>query len=93
MELVDPSDRELKLEFFFYSNRAESVSGLAWALLDRGYTAESGPSADDPKVFLTTGCTTKMKMSKSVIESWVRSMCEAGNEYDCEFDGWGTKPE
>lgn len=87
------SDKELKLEYFFYTNTAEKAKQLATEIGKMNYTVEYGVSAGDKKMFLITGWTTKMKMADEIVEQWTKQMCELGYKFDCEFDGWGTEPD
>lgn len=86
-------EKELKLEFFFYTNTAGKAEMLATEIEKTGYSVQHGISAEDKKLFIVTGWTTKMKMTNEVVEQWTKRMCEVGYEYDCEFDGWGTEPD
>lgn len=88
-----PPEKELKLEFFFYTNTDSKAEMLATEIEKIGYRVEHGISAGDKKLFIITGWTTKMKMTDEVVGQWTKRMCEVGYEYDCEFDGWGTEPD
>lgn len=86
------SDKELKLEYFFYTNTADKAEQLASEIVKLNYTVQHGVSAGDKNLFIVTGWTTKMKMSDEVVKQWTKQMCELGYKFDCEFDGWGTDP-
>lgn len=86
------ADKELKLEYFFYTNTAEKAENLATEIEKLNYTVQHGVSAGDKKLFIVTGWTTKMKMADEVVKQWTKQMCELGYKFDCEFDGWGTDP-
>lgn len=86
------AEKELKLEYFFYTNTAEKAEKLATEIEKLNYTVQHGVSAGDNKLFLVTGWTTKMKMADEVVKQWTKQMCELGYKFDCEFDGWGTDP-
>ena len=86
------SDRNLKLEFFFYTNAETKARALQKYLLSLGYEATTDVSASDRKQRVITGWTSPMRMSVDVVTAWTRQMCEKGLEHDCEFDGWGTTP-
>jgi regulator of RNase E activity RraB len=88
-----PPTRELKLEYFFYTNTREKAASLATDLEALGYQVEHGASAADKNQYLVTGWTTAMLMNEEVVSSWTRKMWEAGYAKDCEFDGWGTSPK
>lgn len=85
-------EKELKLEFFFYTNTQEKAVALASALSDKKYQVEHGPSASDKKVQVITGWTDRIQMLDSNVLAWTKEMCEVGFKHDCEFDGWGTNP-
>lgn len=87
------TDRELKLEYFFYTNTADKAKQLATEIEKLNYTVQHGVSAGDKNLFIVTGWTTKMKMSEEVVKHWTKQMCELGYKFDCEFDGWGTEPD
>ena len=87
------ADKELKLEYFFYTNKIEKAKQLATEIGKFNYTVGYGVSAGDPKLFVITGWTTKMRMADDVVIQWTKQMCELGYKFDCEFDGWGTDPE
>jgi regulator of ribonuclease activity B len=86
-------EKELKLEFFFYTDREENASALSKTLSGMAYSAESKPSAHDKSLFVISGWTTKMPMDESKVVDWTRRMCQLGFDHDCKFDGWGTQPE
>lgn len=86
------ADKELKLEYFFYTNTADKAKQLATEIEKLNYTVQHGVSAGDKNLFIVTGWTTKMKMSDEVVQQWTKQMCELGYKFDCEFDGWGTDP-
>ncbi len=85
-------DKELKLEYFFYTNTAEKAVQFAAEIGKLNYSVHHGVSAGDKKLFIITGWTNKMKMSDEVVKLWTKQMCELGYKFDCEFDGWGTEP-
>ena len=84
---------ELRLEYFFYTNREDKAASLQGALEELGYSGEYGPSADDDSLFIVTGWSVPVRMSKESAISWTETMCRIGFKYDAEFDGWGTNPE
>lgn len=86
-------DKELKLEYFFYTDTAAKAEQLATEIEKLNYTVQHGVSAGDKKLFIVTGWTTKMKMTDEVVKQWANQMCEIGYKFDCEFDGWGTVPD
>lgn len=85
-------DRELKLEFFFYTDSLQKAVSLANDLKQRGYEIEHGPSASDKATQIITGWTVKMTMEDGGVLDWTRDMCQLGFSHDCDFDGWGTTP-
>jgi regulator of RNase E activity RraB len=92
-ELGVTADKELKLEFFFYSNTIDKVEKLSDELKEMNYEVQFGQSQGDKKLFISTGWTAKMKMDNGTVTSWTKEMCELGFKFDCDFDGWGTTPE
>lgn len=87
------ADKELKLEYFFYTNMANKAEKLATKIEKLNYTVQHDVSAGDKNLFIITGWTTKMKMEDEVVKQWTKQMCELGYTLDCEFDGWGTEPD
>ena len=57
------------------------------------YSVDYKVSSSNPKLFIISGLTTKIKMSDENVKIWVKQMCELGYKFDCEFDGWGTDLE
>jgi hypothetical protein len=82
----------LKLEFFFYTDKDAKGQALAKALRDLEYKVECGAAAGESRLLLVTGWTIPLKMSEDSIVTWTEKMCRLGYEHDCEFDGWGTNP-
>lgn len=87
------ADKELKLEYFFYTNTAEKAEQFANEIGKLNYSVEHGVSAGYKHLFIITGWTTKIKMADEVVKQWTKQMCEFGYKFDCEFDGWGTEAE
>lgn len=85
--------KELKLEFFFYSNSIDKVEKLSDELSKLNYEVQFGQSQGDKTLFISTGWTVKMKMDDDTVMTWTKDMCEIGYKYDCDFDGWGTTPD
>lgn len=83
-------DKELKLEYFFYTNTNEKAKMFAPELEKLNYTVKYGQSAGDKNLFVITGLTTKMKMTNEIVVNWSKQMCELGYKFDCDFDGWGA---
>lgn len=82
----------LKLEFFFYTDKESKGQPLAKALQELRYQVEFGPAAGDSRLILVTGWTAPITMSEGSVVEWTEKMCRLGYEHDCEFDGWGTNP-
>jgi hypothetical protein len=87
------NETELKLEYFFYTDTEAKANELAKVLLKKGYSSEARLSASDSSIYIITGWTTKLKMSEDSVVNWTRDMCLLGYSKDCDFDGWGTKPD
>lgn len=87
------SDLALKLEYFFYTDVRDKATALASELASLEYSAESGLSAGNEKLFLVTGWTSPISMSESDVVSWTEQMVRLAYKHDAEFDGWGTTPE
>lgn len=85
-------EKELKLEFFFYTNKAEKVQELAKEIIKLNYSINQSVYEEDKKIFIVTGWTTKIKITEEVIKKWTNQMCELGYKFDCEFDFLETNP-
>ena len=85
--------KELKLEYFFYTNAIDKAKSLAKYIQKMDYTVKYGKSAEDKDLFVITGWTSKMAMSDYTVIEWTKQMCDLGYKFDCEFDGWGTEPD
>jgi hypothetical protein len=86
-------EKELKLEFFFYTDTAQKAVALVEHLQNKGYDVKYDLSASNKKVLIITGWTTKIPMSDNIVLQWTKEMCDTGFSQDCDFDGWGTNPE
>ena len=80
------ADRELRLEFFFYTNTPEKAEALNSKLADLGYDSEFGQTVGDPNLFMTTGWTTPIRTNEATVISWIETMCRLGFAHDAEFD-------
>jgi hypothetical protein len=85
-QLREHEDRELRLEFFFYTNDSANAETLNSKLVDLGYDSRSGESTSDPALFITTGWTTPIRMDEATVINWIETMCRLGFANDAEFD-------
>jgi regulator of RNase E activity RraB len=85
--------KELKLEYFFYTNSLDKAKSLTNEIQKLNYTVEYSKSVGDKKIFVITGWTNKMTMSDLKVIAWTKQMCDLGFRFDCDFDGWGTNPD
>ena len=79
-------DRELRLEFFFYTNKSANAEALNSKLVDLGYDSRFGESAGDSALFMTTGWTTPIRMDEATVINWIETMCRLGFANDAKFD-------
>ena len=87
-------DRDLSLEFFFYTNDEKKAVNLAGKLENAGYKITYVQRAEsDKRLWVVNGWSLKMKMNLPTVTGWSKLMCNMGYETDCDFDGWGTTPE
>ncbi len=86
-------ERQLKLEFFFYTDTEAKSAALASQLRKLGYNVQSGLAASSTPQYLVTGWSTPVHMNEDSVAAWTREMCDIGFAHDCGFDGWGTTPE
>jgi hypothetical protein len=85
-QLREYEGRELRLEFFFYTNNPANAEVLNSKLLKLGYESRSGESASEPRLFVTSGWTTPMRMNEPTVISWIEAMCRLGYANNAEFD-------
>ncbi len=85
-QLREYEGRELRLEFFFYTNNPADAEVLNSKLLKLGYESRSGESASEPGLFVTSGWTTPMRMNEPTVISWIETMCRLGYANNAEFD-------
>lgn len=86
------AETNLKLEFFFLTDKEAKGKALAKELKNLQYQVEYGRAAGDSDLVIVTGWTTPMKMSEEAVVAWTDKMCRLAYEHDCQFDGWGTNP-
>ena len=79
--------RELRLEYFFYTNNSANAEALNSKLLNLGYESQSGESEGDPALFMTTGWTTPIRTDEATVIDWIENMCKLGFANDARFDG------
>ena len=85
-QLREYEDRELRLEFFFYTNNSANAEALNSKLMNLGYDSRSGEFAGDPALFMTTGWTTPIRMDEATVINWIETMCRLGFASDARFD-------
>ena len=85
-QMQEYEDREYRLEFFFYTNNLNNAEALNSKLVELGYDSQSGESADDPALFVTTGWTTPIRTNEETVIKWIESMCRLGLANDSMFD-------
>jgi len=85
-QLREYEGRELRLEFFFYTNNPADAEVLNSKLLKLGYESRSGESASEPGLFVTNGWTTPMRMNEPTVISWIETMCRLGYANNAEFE-------
>ncbi len=85
-QLREYEGRELRLEFFFYTNNPANAEVLNSKLLKLGYESRSGESASEPGLFISSGWTTPMRMDEATVIGWIETMCRLGYANNAEFD-------
>ncbi len=85
-QLREYEGRELRLEFFFYTNNSANAEVLNSKLLKLGYESRSAESVSEPVLFVTSGWTTPMRMNEPTVISWIETMCRLGYANNAEFD-------
>lgn len=86
-------ESSLPVEFFFYADTLDAASNLAIELSKLNYhLSPVHKAAGDSKRWLVNGWTRKISMTEESIDQWSTLMCKLADEFDVEFDGWGTMP-
>jgi len=85
-EINASEEKELKLEYFFYTNKAEKAEALTKEIEKLNYNVSQSFYDEEKKVYVISGWTTKMKITDEVVKKWANQMCELGYQFDCEFD-------
>ena len=86
-QMREYESREFRLEFFFYTNNSNNAEALNSKLVELGYDSQSGESAGDPTLFITTGWTTPIRTDEDTVIKWIETMCRLGFENNARFDG------
>ena len=84
--LQEYEGRELRLEFFFYTNNPANAEALNSKLVQLGYESQSGESASEAGLFVTSGWTTPIRMDEPTVIDWIETMCRLGYANNAEFD-------
>ncbi len=85
-QLREYEGRELRLEFFFYTNNSANAEALNSKLLKLGYDSTSDESASEPGLFVSSGWTTPIRMDEATVINWIETMCRLGYENNAEFE-------
>ena len=85
-QLQEYEGRELRLEFYFYTNNPTNAEALNSKLVELGYDSQSGESVDDPALFVTTGWTSPIRVDEATVINWIETMCRLGFANDAKFD-------
>ena len=85
-QLREYEGRELRLEFFFYTNNSANAEALNSKLLKLGYDARSDESASEPGLFVMSGWTTPMRMDEATLINWIETMCRLGYANNAAFE-------
>jgi hypothetical protein len=85
-QLREHEGRELRLEFYFYTNNSANAEALNSKLVELGYESQSGESSDNPALFVTTGWTTPIRVDEDTVINWIETMCRLGYANDALFD-------
>ncbi|MDJ0709519.1 MAG: tetratricopeptide repeat protein [Woeseiaceae bacterium] len=83
---------ELKLKYTFNTNDERMAESLAETLIGLGYSSEFSYAPGSDSVYVVSGWTIPVPVSRESAANWTESMCRIGFSHDAEFTGWGTKP-
>ena len=86
-------ERQVRLEYFFYTNAVDKAGALSKELAGMGYDTEVQDSGNNKKVRVVAGSTAPIQLATDKVLDWTEAMCNTGYKHDCEFDGWGISPE
>lgn len=86
-------EQEVELDFFYYCADNKGASSLKQFLeSETDYEVSVRPAPDGSEnEWSVVGKTQKTVISPEVLDEWVEWMILAGQEFKCEFDGWGTE--
>lgn len=85
-------DQEVELDFFYYCGDNQAANSLKNFLeRETDYQIEVHPAPDSNEEWSVAGKTQKTTISPEILDEWVEWMILAGQQFHCEFDGWGTE--
>jgi hypothetical protein len=84
-------DTELVLDFSFDAPGEERARELAAALQEKGHQASASRGGSlFRRVWHVEGSTPPLSVTLDRLNKWVREMVAAGQQCECDFDGWGA---
>ena len=87
------SDQKVELDFFYYCTDNKGANLLKQFLeseTDYQVSVRREPDGSE-NGWSVVGKTQKTAISPEILDEWVEWMILAGEEFKCEFDGWGTE--
>ena len=84
------SDDEVRLDFWYYTTNKENAESLK-VFLQNETDYEVSIEASNNSVRSINGQTQKTEISLAILNEWVEWMVLAGQEFECQFDGWGVQ--
>ena len=87
------NDQEVELDFFYYCSDGKGANFLKDFLeRETDYQASVRPAPDGrEQAWSVRGKTQKTVITPEILDKWVEWMILAGQEFKCDFDGWGTE--
>lgn len=80
-------DDMLKIDYSFCTDTVEKAQELIKALQYMDH--DINKISDSKKgVLIVKGKSIPVKMMHEVLRKWALDMCDLGQKYDCNFDGW-----
>jgi Regulator of ribonuclease activity B len=84
------SNDEVQLDFWYYAANKENAEALK-AFLEKETDYEVLVEVSGNSMWNIKGHTQKTEISLDILNQWVEWMVIAGQEFECQFDGWGVQ--
>lgn len=83
-------DDEVQIDFWYYTTNKENAEALK-SFIEEETDYEVSVETSSNSVWNVKGRTQKTEISLDILNEWVEWMVTAGQEFECQFDGWGIQ--